>query len=130
MMDTTDTHPLAHAGSFGTLLEHASGTWQGQQDSNPRPTVLETAALPAELYPLRDQAASPSEERRRLGYSMIFDTTPAPTVRPPSRMAKRKPSSIAIGAIKSTCIRTLSPGITISVPSGSRTTPVTSVVRK
>ncbi len=26
-------------------------TWQGQGDSNPRPTVLETVALPAELYP-------------------------------------------------------------------------------
>ena len=30
---------------------------------------------------------------------MILATTPAPTVRPPSRMAKRRPSSIAIGAI-------------------------------
>jgi hypothetical protein len=30
---------------------------------------------------------------------MIFATTPAPTVRPPSRIAKRKPSSIAIGWI-------------------------------
>ena len=60
----------------------------------------------------------------------IAATTPAPTVRPPSRMAKRSPSSIAIGAISSTSIVTLSPGITISVPSGSCTTPVTSVVRK
>ena len=25
--------------------------WQGQQDSNLRPTVLETVALPTELYP-------------------------------------------------------------------------------
>lgn len=25
--------------------------WQGQRDSNPRPTVLETVALPTELYP-------------------------------------------------------------------------------
>ncbi len=63
-------------------------------------------------------------------YSMIFATTPAPTVRPPSRIAKRKPSSIAIGAISSTVILMLSPGITISVPSGSSTLPVTSVVRK
>ena len=37
---------------------------------------------------------------------------------------------MAIGAISSTSIDTLSPGITISVPSGSCTTPVTSVVRK
>jgi len=60
----------------------------------------------------------------------IDATTPAPTVRPPSRMAKRRPSSIAIGAISVTSIETLSPGITISTPSGSVTTPVTSVVRK
>jgi hypothetical protein len=26
-------------------------TWQGQEDSNPRPTVLETGTLPTELYP-------------------------------------------------------------------------------
>ena len=63
-------------------------------------------------------------------YSMIFATTPAPTVRPPSRIAKRKPSSIAIGAISVATICTLSPGITISTPSGSSTAPVTSVVRK
>ncbi len=61
---------------------------------------------------------------------MILATTPAPTVRPPSRMAKRRPSSIAIGTISSTSIVMLSPGITISVPSGSFTVPVTSVVRK
>ena len=28
---------------------------------------------------------------------MILATTPAPTVRPPSRMAKRRPSSMAMG---------------------------------
>ena len=63
-------------------------------------------------------------------YFMILATTPAPTVRPPSRIAKRRPSSIAIGTRSSTTIDTLSPGITISVPSGSFTEPVTSVVRK
>ena len=35
-------------------------------------------------------------------YSMIDATTPAPTVRPPSRMAKRSFSSIAIGTISAT----------------------------
>src|SRR5262249_14531735 len=35
-------------------------------------------------------------------YSMILVTTPAPTVRPPSRMAKRSPSSQAIGVMSST----------------------------
>jgi len=66
----------------------------------------------------------------RLRYLMIFATTPAPTVRPPSRIAKRSPSSIAIGAIRLTTILMLSPGITISTPSGSSQAPVTSVVRK
>ena len=37
---------------------------------------------------------------------------------------------MAMGAIRSTSIATLSPGITISVPSGSLIEPVTSVVRK
>ena len=63
-------------------------------------------------------------------YSIILLTTPAPTVRPPSRIANRNPSSIAIGDIKSTTMRMLSPGITISEPSGSSTAPVTSVVLK
>ena len=63
-------------------------------------------------------------------YSKMFVTTPAPTVRPPSRIAKRKPSSMAIGAISSTLIRMLSPGITISRPSVKKISPVTSVVRK
>ncbi len=62
-------------------------------------------------------------------YLMILETTPAPTVRPPSRIAKRVPSSIAIGAMSSAVILTLSPGMTISVPSGSVIAPVTSVVR-
>ncbi len=65
-----------------------------------------------------------------IDYSMIEATMPAPTVRPPSRMAKRSFSSIAIGTISVTSAEMLSPGITISVPSGSVTTPVTSVVRK
>jgi len=40
------------------------------------------------------------------------------------------PSSIAIRLPNSTVIATLSPGITISVPSGNMIVPVTSVVRK
>ena len=65
-----------------------------------------------------------------LTYSTTSDTVPAPTVRPPSRIAKRIPFSIAIGAINSISIATLSPGITISTPAGKLATPVTSVVRK
>src|SRR5450755_2991880 len=53
----------------------------------------------------------------------ISATTPAPTVRPPSRIAKRNSFSIAMGVISSTSIDTLSPGITISVPVGKVTEP-------
>ncbi len=63
-------------------------------------------------------------------HSKILATTPAPTVRPPSRIANRSPSSMAMGAIRLTSRVTLSPGITISVPSGRLQVPVTSVVRK
>ena len=34
---------------YGRQIRHLS--WQGKKASNPRPTVLETAALPAELFP-------------------------------------------------------------------------------
>src|SRR5215469_11312672 len=63
-------------------------------------------------------------------YSTILVTTPEPTVRPPSRMAKRSFSSMAIGVISSTASSALSPGMIISTPSFSLITPVTSVVRK
>ena len=48
--------------------------------------VLETTALPIEL----------------LAYSIILETTPEPTVLPPSLIAKFIPSSIATGEINST----------------------------
>ena len=63
-------------------------------------------------------------------YSIISLTTPAPTVRPPSRTANRSSFSIAIGVINSAVMVTLSPGMTISTPSGKVRIPVTSVVRK
>ena len=63
-------------------------------------------------------------------YSMIVATAPEPTVLPPSRIAKRRPCSIATLWISSTVISTLSPGMHISVPAGSSQTPVTSVVLK
>ena len=67
---------------------------------------------------------------RPAAYSMTLVTTPEATVLPPSRMAKRSPSSMAMGWISSPSILTLSPGMTISTPSGSVTEPVTSVVLK
>src|SRR5262249_16645516 len=63
-------------------------------------------------------------------YLTISEIVPAPTVGPPSRIANRKPFSIATGVISSITRLTLSPGITISVPAGNSATPVTSVVRK
>src|SRR3972149_1451984 len=56
-------------------------------------------------------------------YSTIPVTTPAPTVRPPSRMANRSSSSSATGVISATSRFTLSPGITISTPAGSAMSP-------
>ncbi len=73
--------------------------------------------------------ASRSKDSLRC-YSRISVMVPAPTVRPPSRIANLSPFSIAIGVINSISILTLSPGITISVPSPKLATPVTSVVRK
>jgi hypothetical protein len=63
-------------------------------------------------------------------YLTIFVTTPAPTVLPPSRIAKFRPCSIATGASSLTLKLTVSPGITSSLSAGSSTSPVTSVVRK
>ena len=63
-------------------------------------------------------------------YSIILVTTPAPTVLPPSRIAKFNFSDIAIGVISLTVNLASSPGITISVPAGNSTSPVTSVVLK
>ncbi len=74
--------------------------------------------------------SQPSQAQAGRAHFVILVTRPAPTVRPPSRIAKRSPSSMAIGWISSTVISVLSPGMTISLPSGRVTTPVTSVVRK
>jgi len=63
-------------------------------------------------------------------YSRILVTTPEPTVRPPSRMANRTFSSMAMGLINSTASFTLSPGMHISAPPNRLSEPVTSVVRK
>src|SRR2546425_6291853 len=59
----------------------------------------------------------------RTAYSVISVTTPAPTVRPPSRIANRSSFSIATGVISSIAIVTLSPGLTISPPPGHPTPP-------
>src|SRR5262249_8230295 len=89
---------------------------QARKDSNPQPDDLESTALPIELLPfalrpravaatacagqprstgsLAGQMAGATDEH--VDQVTIFTTRPAPTVRPPSRMAKRWCSSIAI----------------------------------
>ncbi len=44
------------------------GFWQGHQGSNPGPTVLETVALPTELYPYRGACYAEQPERSRLHF--------------------------------------------------------------
>ena len=102
---------------IGFFIIFNNFNWQERRDSNPQPPVLETGALPIELHSYR-------------AYSIILVTTPAPTVLPPSLIAKFNCSAIAIGVINLTVNLASSPGITISVPAGNSTSPVTSVVLK
>src|SRR3954470_3493019 len=116
---------------------------QGRRGSNSQPPVLETGALPIELRPCiqggrmkgeggrnRNSFPLPPSPFHLLAYSTIFVTTPEPTVLPPSRIAKRTPSSMAIGFDSSTEIRALSPAMHISARPSKFAAPVTSVVRK
>ena len=126
---------------------NSSNDQQGRRESNSQPLVLETSALPIELrpcvstgpgdpnpaqvtFPTMPTGLATEHIKSQENQSRIFVTTPDPTVRPPSRIAKRTPSSIAIGTINSTSILTLSPGETISTPPISCVAPVTSVVLK
>ena len=109
------------------------------QDPTGSPSSPSGASQSAELVRIRrrryrGRARSPShgndvQTSKTSRYLMILATTPAPTVRPPSRIAKRRPSSMAIAWISSTLTLALSPGMHISAPSTS-VLPVTSVVRK
>src|SRR5690606_38595844 len=99
-----------------------SGRTLGRTPGRPRKTP--NGAAPEGATPLAQISGDSAN------HLMILVTRPAPTVRPPSRIAKRRPSSMATGWISLTLISVLSPGMTISVPSGRVTTPVTSVVRK
>lgn len=61
-------------------------------------------------------------------YERASDTTPAPTVRPPSRMANFRPCCRGMGVMSSKSALTLSPGRHMCVSSGSLMLPVTSAV--
>src|SRR5512133_3137165 len=74
--------------------------WHGRRDSNSRHLVLETSALPTELHPYICQHPLLQRMLRYvfdIYYSTICVTAPAPTVLPPSRIAKRRPTLIATG---------------------------------
>jgi hypothetical protein len=130
--------PLCHL----SRLRLGAASWHGRRESNPQPTVLETATLPIELLPYPTNFSPNLSDKKGDGefisasrfksptYFITSLTRPAPIVRPPSRIAKRWPFSIATGAISSISTETLSPGMTISTPCGSVTVPVTSDVRK
>ena len=83
-----------------------------------RHSGLASLAVPSTLYLVPGLVQMPSiwhqvRITEWVPHLVILMTRPAPTVRPPSRMANRSPSSMAIGAINSTVISVLSPGITI-----------------
>ena len=150
----TAKNPSPRAGARGPAA--ASILKQGRRDLNSQPLDLESSALPIELHPYarvwlekkrhkRNRAADARPRRKRrpatlaspravadhlFTYLMTFVTTPEPTVRPPSRIAKRTFSSIVIGLIRLICKRTLSPGMHISASPIKSALPVTSVVRK
>ena len=102
---------------FRAALRHSKPSHPGQKPLHP--------SLTHPFAECQFSSSAPSGP-----HSMTLVTTPEATVLPPSRMANLSPSSIAMGSMSSALIFTLSPGITISTPSGSVTAPVTSVVLK
>ena len=44
-------HPVEMVAKTPEIPKNLGSFWQGQKDSNPRHAVLDTADLPAELYP-------------------------------------------------------------------------------
>lgn len=102
-------------------------------DKKPSYQILKTTREPTRLkakLPADITAGRQPKFLHSSDYLRIFVTTPEPTVLPPSRIAKRLCSSIAIGLPSSTSTRTLSPGMHISAPASNLVDPVTSVVRK
>ena len=71
-----------------------------------------------------------TQHHHQFGYFTISETTPEPTVLPPSRMANLLPTSRATTLPRSTSTSTVSPGTAISTPLSKFAEPVTSVVRK
>ena len=62
-------HALTNKKTGASFISLAPA-WQGKKASNPRPTVLETAALPAELFPY---------DIYMNGWWTVRDSNPGPT---------------------------------------------------
>ena len=54
---------------YSIQIRHLS--WQGKKASNPRPTVLETAALPAELFPYTHKRTAIKRQRQPRGAVVV-----------------------------------------------------------
>ena len=128
-----------HTASDSTNCKLFNGRGGGIRTHNPRfwrPVLCQLSYTPVEQGASERGAWSQNSILARSSllaprfYSLIFVTTPEPTVLPPSRIANRTPSSMAIGFDSSTAIRALSPGMHISAPPSKLAEPVTSVVRK
>ena len=122
--------PLCHPSGVGQKLM-SIGRTGGIRTPNRRfwrPLLYQLNYRPTKgLYPSR---ARLHIARVKTDYSTTSATRPDPIVRPPSRIAKVSPCSIATGLPSSTATVTRSPGITISMSPSSVNEPVTSVVLK
>ena len=112
------------------------------EDSNPQPTVLETATLPIELPPYTVDCVSVADKKGAEDFNPRLHKSSAYlsddfASRDRRRWCGHLRGSRSAGLFpwrparcSSISTETLSPGITISTPVGRVTVPVTSVVRK
>ena len=103
---------------FDGPADHASTL-----ETTPAPTVRPPSMLPATIMFCISVIGA---WMGHVDHASTLETTPAPTVRPPSRMANLSPGSMATGLMSSNLAVMLSPGMTISMPSGSVTVPAVS----
>ena len=77
---------------FLVRIDFDHTTWQGQEDSNPRPTVLETGTLPAELYPCATPVLQHTSGKKARGFPKNQKTFCSVTidVRPKAKKLQKK----------------------------------------
>jgi hypothetical protein len=111
------------------------------RDSNPQPTVLETATLPIELTPYAKFSTSQLDKTEATElppppheFKNLFDNDFADATRTNGAATFANREALTFfhgdGAMQFDVHETLSPGITISTPAGRIQSPVTSEVRK